>query len=71
MCVAHYCRPMLGVLDNCTLIGIAPTSTPEMTFPSLPVGRFWCFWPVFAIYQGQRVVLPQLPWGTVLLPIQL
>ena len=43
MCGAHYCRPLLGVLDSCTLVGIAPTSTPEMTLPVTSRGPFLVF----------------------------
>ena len=31
------------MLDRCSLIGIAPTSTPEMTFPITSGGEFLVF----------------------------
>ena len=42
-CGQHYCRALLIMSDRCTLIWIAPTSTPEITFPSTSGGPFLLF----------------------------
>ena len=62
--VQHCWLCRIGVLWS----GLLQLLHRKWRFRSLPVGRFWCFWPVFAIYQSEGVVLPLLTWCTVLLP---
>ena len=55
------CR--IGVLWS----GLLQLPHRKWRFRSLPVGHFWCFWPIFAKYQCEGVVLPHPIWRTILL----
>ena len=53
-CGEHYCRTLLGMSYRCTLIGIAPSSTPEMTFPITSGGPILVFLASFCYLSRSR-----------------